>query len=168
MRTATLLMALLALVALAFIGCEGGTTIYDIDGDWNAGTVQFIYGANETWTLYDVLITVDTVEEMIYISGYDSNDLLWGYSGDYDRSQNRVTALDMPEVDFGSEDQMDLHLEFGSSRFEGAAINWVYDGDDLTDVGAANISGRYVGRMSTRQVTPQGDAEKKPRLRAAD
>ncbi len=164
MRITTLVTLMIVVAALAlFVGCDGTTGYYNIDGDYTVGTVRFVYGGNQTWTLYDVIVTVDGGEDRVYFSGLDSQNRLWGYSGDYDRTDERIVALDMPEVDFGSEDQLDLRLEFTSnSRFEGVAINWVYDGNTLDDVGAANITGRetFIASAQARTVEATGDAQK--------
>lgn len=163
MRISTLVALMLIVTALFMLGCDGTSGYYNIDGDYTLGTVQFVYGGNQTWTLYDVIVTVDTTEGRVYFSGIDSQNLLWGYSGDYDRTDDRIVALDMPEVDYGSEDQLDLRLEFTSnSRFEGVAINWVYENGDLQDVGAANISGRetFIAAAQARDVKATGDTQK--------
>lgn len=158
------MLAILTLVgALLFMGCDGTSSSYNINGDYSVGNVRFVYGGNQTWTLRDVIITVDTTQSRLYFSGIDSQGLLWGWSGRYERSDNRIVALDMPEVDFGSEDQLDLRLEFTSnSRFEGVAINWVYSGTTLQDVGAANIAGRqtFISSAQVRGVEATGDAQK--------
>ncbi|MGC9320471.1 MAG: hypothetical protein ACP5KN_20725, partial [Armatimonadota bacterium] len=107
------------------------------------------------------------MDDVIYFSGYDSNGQLWGYYGDYNRTVNRVVAQDLPEIDFGSEDLMDLRLEFTSSRVDGAAINWGYDGDDLTDVGAANIGGRRIYSRSAREMDTAAGDGKQPKLQAS-
>ena len=162
MRITTLVALTLLVAAIFLVGCDG-TTGYNIDGDYTVGTVRFVYGGNQTWTLYDVIVTVDSTQDRIYFSGLDSQNRLWGYSGDFDRTDDRIVALDMPEVDFGSEDQLDLRLEFTSnSRFEGVAINWVYDGITLDDVGAANIAGRetFIAAAEARIVQPTGISDK--------
>lgn len=153
-------------VALLSFGCDGDTGTYSIDGDYDLGTVRFVYGGDETWTLREVVVTVDTGAGEIFFSGIDRNNALWGYSGDYDRDGDRLVALDMPEVDYGSSDRLDLRIEFTSSRrFEGVAINWVYDGGDLLDVGAANIAGRetFIAAAEAREVQPTG-IDKTPKL----
>ncbi|MEA3400984.1 MAG: hypothetical protein U9R79_07005 [Armatimonadota bacterium] len=168
MRIAAVIAAIVSIAAVVcLMGCEGDA-IYSIDGDWAIGTVRFSYGGGKTWTLRDVLITVDTMDDVIYFSGYDSEGQLWGYYGEYDRTVNRVVAQDLPEIDFGSEDLMDLRLEFTSSRVDGAAINWVYDGDDLTDVGAANVGGHRVYSRAAREMDAAAGDEKQPKLQAAE
>lgn len=167
MRIATLLTALVIVAGLLVAGCDSGSDFHNIDGDYNVGTVQFVYGGNQTWTLRQVILTIDTNEGRVYFSGLDSQDRLWGYSGDYDRANNRIVALDLPEIDFGSEDQIDLRVEFTSnSRFEGVAINWVYDDGDLTDVGAANITGRetFIAAAEAREMQPTGVTDKPSKL----
>jgi hypothetical protein len=154
---------MIIIVALFSFGCDGGTGDFSIDGDYDLGTVRFVYGQNNTWTLRDVIVTVDTSQGEIFFSGIDGDGALWGYSGDYDRDDDRLVALDLPEVDFGSEDQLDLRIEFTSnSRFEGVAINWVYDAGELTDVGAANIAGRetFIAAAEAREVEPAGVEDK--------
>jgi len=163
LRISTLVALTLLVAAIFMVGCDGTSGYYNIDGDYTVGTVRFVYGGNQTWTLYDVIVTVDSGEDRIYFFGLDSQNRLWGYSGDYDRTDERIVALDMPEVDFGSEDQLDLRLEFTSnSRFEGVAINWVYDGATLDDVGAANIAGRetFIAAAQARTVAPTGVSDK--------
>ncbi len=165
MRNASLVL-LIVLVAALFTGCDSGTDDFSIGGDYNVGTVQFVFGENQTFTLRDVIVTIDTSRREIFFSGIDSSGALWGYSGDYRHTGNRVVASDLPEVDFGSSDQLDLRLEFtSSSRFEGVAINWVYDGGRLTDVGAANIDGRetFIRSAQAREAGPTG-ADKTPKL----
>ncbi len=164
---AVTVIAVLAGYTLLFAGCDSGTT-YNIEGDWDLGTVQFDYGGGVTWTLNNVLLSVDTVDEVIYFSGYDRNGLLWGYAGDYSRTANRVIALDLPEIDFGSEDQLDLRLEFTSNRVNGAAINWVYDAGELEDVGAARVSGRKVFGSSVRSMAATGSDEKAPKFEGVE
>lgn len=163
LRIATLAALTITLAALLLAGCDSGSDYYGIDGDYNVGTVRFVYGGNQTWTLRECILTVDTSAGELFFSGLDSDGLLWGYSGDYQRSNNRLVALDMPEVDFGSEDQLDLRIEFTSnSRFEGVAINWVYDSGELTDVGAANITGRetFIAAAQAREVEATGSDAK--------
>jgi hypothetical protein len=155
-------------VTLLMFGCDSGTDTHNVDGDYAVGTVQFVFGENQTWTLRDVLITIDTRESRVYFSGIDRDGLLWGYSGRYSRSGNRILASDLPEIDFGSADQLDLRLEFTSSRrFEGIAINWVYENNRLADVGAANITGQetFIRAAQVRDVSATG-AEKTPKLEA--
>jgi len=164
LRITTLLTLIVVVASLAlFVGCDGTTGSYNIDGDYTVGTVRFVYGGNQTWTLHEVILTVDTTEGRVYFSGLDSQNRLWGYSGDYDRIDDRIVALDMPEVDYGSDDQLDLRIEFTSnSRFEGVAINWVYDSGDLDDVGAANVTGRetFIAAAQARTVETTGIADK--------
>jgi hypothetical protein len=163
LKRAAVLTALV--VTLTCLGCDSGTTTYNIDGTWSAGRVTFNFGGGQTWVLYDVLMTVDTTEGEIRFSGLDSEGLLWGYSGDYTRTQNRVVAQDMPEIDYGSSDQLDLQLEFSRNRFSGAAINWVYDDDDdLTDVGAARISGGRADGIDTRDFSPTEGERREPKF----
>ena len=168
MRIATIAALTIVVVALFTLGCDSGSDYYGIDGDYDIGTVRFVYGGNQTWTLRNVILTVDTSAGEVFFSGIDSDGALWGYSGDYERDNNRLVALDMPEVDFGAEDRLDLRVEFTSnSRFEGVAINWVYDQGDLTDVGAANISGRetFIAAAQRREMQPTG-VDKTPKLEA--
>jgi hypothetical protein len=73
-------------VTLLMFGCDSGTDTHNVDGDYAVGTVQFVFGENQTWTLRDVLITIDTRESRVYFSGIDRDGLLWGYSGRYSRS----------------------------------------------------------------------------------
>ncbi|MGM0493027.1 MAG: hypothetical protein ACQER1_08780 [Armatimonadota bacterium] len=168
MRKAIAVVTALMIVGTTLLmsGCDSGTDTYSIDGDYNVGTVQFVYGENQTFTLREVIVTIDTSARDIFFSGIDRNGALWGYSGSYRHTGNRIIASDLPEVDFGSADQLDLRLEFTSSRrFEGVAINWVYDGTRLTDVGAANITGQetFIRSAEARDAAPTG-VEKTPKL----
>lgn len=172
MRITRLVALVTAVVAILFmLGCDSGSGDYSIDGDYSLGTVRFVFGGDKTRTLYEVIVTVDTSARRIHFSGLDSQNRLWGYSGDYDRTNNRLVALDMPEIDYGSEDQLDLRIEFTSnSRFEGVAINWVYDGGTLEDVGAANISGRevFIRAAEARDLQPAASPDKPRKLDALD
>ncbi|MGC9320470.1 MAG: hypothetical protein ACP5KN_20720 [Armatimonadota bacterium] len=48
MRIAAVVAAIVGIVAVVcFMGCEGDT-VYNIDGDWEIGTVQFNYGGGKT------------------------------------------------------------------------------------------------------------------------
>lgn len=166
MRNASLALLIVIMGALIFAGCDGGTDYYGVDGDYDVGTVRFVFGQNQTFTLRDVIVTIDSSRREIFFSGIDSNGDLWGYSGDYSHSGDRLIASDLPEIDFGSQDRLDLRLEFTSnSRFEGVAINWVYDGTRLVDVGAANIGGRetFISSAQARDAAPTG-ADKTPKL----
>ncbi len=164
MRLVRLGGAIAVVVALLCLGCDSGTSIYSIGGDWSAGQIVFNYGGGVTWRLKNVVITIDTVDGMIYLSGIDNDGFLWGYSGEYQRTENRLGAENLPEITFGSEDELDLRLEFTSSnRFNGAAINWVYDGGDLTDVGATNISGRRISTAAARDLSAAASDEKAPK-----
>jgi len=160
-RRAALMVSVMLIVPAFLTGCDG-TVIYNIDGNWALGTVVFNYGDGRTWTLYDVLIEVDTGEGLIYFSGFDRDDQLWVYRGDYTRTGNRVVAEEMPERDKGDKDTLDLRLEFGSTRLVGTATNWVYDDTgDVDDVGSATLSGRRVSQpaqrdMDTASVKPSG------------
>jgi len=166
LRNAGLALLIVLAGALVLAGCDSGTDTFGIDGDYDLGTVRFVYGENQTWTLRQVIVTIDTSQGEIFFSGLDSNGDLWGYSGDYRHTGDRVIANDLPEVDFGSDDQLDLRLEFtSSSRFEGVAINWVYDNSRLVDVGAANIAGRetFISSAQARGTGATG-ADKTPKL----
>lgn len=167
MRKAIVIVAALVFAgsALLMVGCDSGDT-FSVGGDYNVGTVRFVYGENQTFTLREVIVTIDTSSRDIFFSGIDRDDALWGYSGSYRHTGNRIIASDLPEVDFGSADQLDLRLEFTSSRrFEGVAINWVYRDDRLTDVGAANITGQetFIQSAEARDAAPTG-VEKTPKL----
>jgi len=169
LRIATLAM-LFVVAALLLVGC-GGDEVFSGDGDYEVGTVRFVYGANQTWTLREVLVTINASERRAYFSGIDSQGLLWGWAGSYTQNGSQVVALNMPEIDFGSDDQLDLRIEFTSnSRFEGVAINWVYDGGSLEDVGASNITGRktFISTRQVRTVEPTGDAQKARMMDAAE
>ncbi len=166
MKKAMIAALLTAGIAFAMFGCDSGTDTYSVAGDYALGNVQFVYGENETWTLRNVLVTIETAPSRIYFSGEDRDGLLWGYSGSYRRTANRIIASDLPEIDFGSADQLDLRLEFTSNRrFEGIAINWVYDGSRLMNVGAANVTGQetFIRAAQSRDVSATG-AEKTPKL----
>ncbi len=172
MRIARTVALTVAMLGVIIVGCDSGSDTYSIDGDYSLGTVEFVYGGDEnpTWTLYDVLVTIDTATGEVFFSGEESDNDVWGYSGDYERSGNRIVALDLPEVREGSEDRLDLRLEFTSSRrFEGVAINWVYDRDDLTNVGAANVSGRetFISAADARQPEAIG-SDRTPSLEIID
>ena len=169
MRIVTL-TAVFAVLALLLVGCEGDDFV-STDGDYDVGTVRFVYSANQTWTLRDVIVTIDSGQRRAYFSGIDAQGLLWGWAGSYTQNENQIVALNMPEIDFGSDDQVDLRIEFTSnSRFEGVAINWVYDGGSLEDVGAANVTGRetFINTRQVRTVEPTGDAQKARVMDAAE
>lgn len=156
-----LLAGVLALaVVMTLGGCDGGETA-NIDGDWSAGTVTFDYGGGVTWTLRQVIVSVDTTTTTVSFSGFDGDGLLWEYRGDYSRTDNRIVAQDLPEIDFGSEDQLDLRLEFTGRNFNGAAINWVYDGSELSDVGATNIRGTRGVRSAELEASTSADRSEK-------
>lgn len=140
-----------AVVAIVGSGCDGtGATI--TSGEYSVGRVDFNFGGGETWRLNDVLVTVDTAQRRVFLSGFDRQNQLWVYGGSYSRTEGRLVGTDLPEIELGSADRIDLHLEFSRNTFSGAVINWVYDGRELANVGAARISGRRIGPIGTRDV----------------
>ncbi len=142
-------LAVAVVILMLFAGCDGSFWLTSIDGYWDVGNVQFRYGDGRTWTLRDGLIEVDTGEGLIYLSGYDSDNALWAWRGEYDRTGNRVVAEDMPEMDQGDRDVIDLRVEFDRNRVDGTATNWVYDSThDLEAVGTAPLSGQRTSAPS--------------------
>ncbi len=149
MRAARWWLAMAVIALVLFAGCDGSFWLTSIDGFWDVGDLQFRYGDGSTWTLNDGLIEVDTAEGLIYLSGYDGQDALWAWRGEYDRSGNRVVCEDMAEMDRGNRDVMDLRVEFDRNRVDGTATNWVYDSTgDLESVGTAPLSGRRTSSPS--------------------
>jgi len=165
MRASRWWLAVVVVALALFAGCDGGFWLTSIDGFWDLGDVQFRYGDGRTWTLEDGLIEVDTTEGLIYLSGYDSGNELWAWRGEYDRSGNRVVAEDMPEMDAGDRDVMDLNVEFDRNRVDGAVTNWVYDGSgDLSAVGTAAVSGRRTSNPSAaRDIDSAGAQPRAPK-----
>lgn len=149
---------------LLLAGCSG-TTIYDIDGQFGVGTLRFVYDDNNTWALRHTVIEVVEEEDLIYISGYDSNDELWAYRGPYDRTDNRVTAMDMPERLEGNNDTMDLTLQFARNRVSGTVTNWIRDDDgDVLAVGAVPVSGSRLSSYVPRPLSTVATTERAPKL----
>lgn len=164
MRKSLLIVGVVMIALTLLAGCDG-TIIYNIDGNWALGTVTFTYGDGRTWTLYDVLIEVDTGEGLIYFSGFDRDDQLWIYRGDYTRTGNRVVAEEMPERDEGDKDTLDLRLEFGSTRVVGTATNWVYDDSgNVEAVGSATLSGRKVSQPAQRDMDTSSAEARGPKF----
>lgn len=164
MRVTGWIAAVAGIGALLLAGCSG-TTVYDIDGQFGVGTLRFVYDDNSTWTLRQTIIEVDTDAELIYISGYDSSDDLWAYRGDYNRSGNRVTALDMPERLEGVRDTMDMTLQFARNRVTGTVTNWVRDDDgDVLAVGAVPVSGGRLSNYVPRPLSTASAEERTPKL----
>ncbi len=149
---------------LLLAGCSG-TTIYNIDGQFGVGTLRFVYNDESTWTLRQTIIEVVEEDELIYISGYDSDNDLWAYRGPYDRSSNRVVALDMPERLEGNKDTMDLTLQFARNRVTGTVTNWIRDDDgDVLAVGAVPVSGGRLSNYVPRPLSTASAEERAPKL----
>lgn len=156
LRRAVMIAA--AFATMIGLGCDGTTTA--IGGVYDVGRVDFHFGGGQFWRLNQVELIVDTGRRTVEFSGFSTDGALWIWAGSYTRSGNRIAATDLPEIDFGSDDLLDLHLEFSQNRFEGAAINWEYVGRDLVNIGAARIDGRRVARTIPRSA-PTEDGEKR-------
>lgn len=164
MRATGWIAGTIVTAALLLVGCSG-TTFYDIDGQFGVGTLRFVYNDDSTWTLRQTIIEVVEADDLIYISGYDRNDDLWAYRGEYTRNGNRVTAQDMPEQFEGNKDTMDLTLQFARNRVTGTVTNWIRDDDgDVLAVGAVPVSGGRLSNYVPRPLSAAAAIERAPKL----
>ena len=154
-------MLIAVIVVIIGLGCDAVTTTA-IGGVYDVGTVDFNFGGGEFWRLHEVELVVDTTERWVHFSGF-SDGALWAWAGSYTRSGDRIAATGLPEIYFGSDDLLDLHLEFSAGRFEGVAINWDYVGRDLANIGAARIDGRRTTRIIPRSAPSEEQEKRQPK-----
>lgn len=166
MRVMVLVASVLMVTVVLLSGCSG-TVIYDIDGQWGVGTLRFVYDDDTVWVLRQAIIEVVEDEDLIYISGYDRDDELWAYRGEYTRTENRVTVQDMLEIDLGDRDTMDMTLQFSQYHVSGTVTNWIRDDDgDVVKVGVVPVSGTRLDSYVPRPLSTAAAAasNKQPKL----